>query len=70
MCLIHGSNGTDRFQDLVMFALGTGVVTVIASATVSGSPAARTYSQSSSTYRLAMASDTYTVQVAAFSMSS
>jgi hypothetical protein len=35
---------------------------------VAGSPAARTYSQSGSTYRVAMASGTYTVQVAALSM--
>jgi preprotein translocase subunit SecF len=68
-CLVFGSDGTNRFMDVVLFGLGTGTVNVISSLGVAGSPSARTYSQSSSTYKLAMASGTYTVQVAAFSMS-
>lgn len=68
-CLVFGSDGTNRFMDVVLFGLGTGTVNVISSLSVAGSPSARTYSQSSSTYKLAMASGTYTVQVAAFSMS-
>jgi hypothetical protein len=68
-CLVFGSDGTNRFMDVVLFGLGTGTVNVISSLSVAGSPSARTYSQSSSTYKLAMASGTYTVQVAAFTMS-
>jgi len=70
LCLIHGSDGTNRFQDLVMMSIGTGNVSVINSFSVSGTPASRTYSQTSSTYRLAMASGTYTVQFTAITMSS
>jgi hypothetical protein len=69
LCLVFGSDGTNRFMDVVLFGLGTGTVNVISSLSVAGSPSARTYSQSSSTYKLAMASGTYTVQVVAFSMS-
>jgi len=70
LCLIHGSDGTNRFQDLVMFGLGTATVNVITSLSIAASPAARTYSQSGSTYRVAMGSGTYTVQVAALTMNS
>jgi hypothetical protein len=70
LCLIHGSDGTNRFQDLVMMSIGSGNVSVINSFSVSGTPASRTYSQSSSTYRIAMASGTYTVQFTAITMSS
>ena len=69
-CLVHGSNGTDRFSDVVSMSVGTGTVNVINSLSAGGSPASRTYSQSSSTFRLAMASGTYTVQVTALTMSS
>jgi hypothetical protein len=62
LALVYGSDGTNRFQDLVMFGLGTGTVNVISSLAVAGTPSSRTYSQSSSTYRLAMGSGTYTVQ--------
>ena len=68
LCLVFGSDGTNRFIDLVLFALGTGTVNVISSLSAAGTPAARTYSQSSSTYRVAMASGTYTVQVTALGM--
>jgi hypothetical protein len=67
-CIVFGSDGTNRFMDLILCTLASGTVQVVASSTVSGTPAARTYSQSSSTYRLAMASGTYTVQVSATSM--
>ncbi len=67
-CVVYGSDGTNRFMDLIVAGLGNGSINVVNSFSVAGSPAARTYSQSSSTYRLAMASGTYTVQVAALSM--
>jgi hypothetical protein len=67
LAIVYGSDGTNRFQDLVMFGLGTGTVNVINSFTVGGSPASRTYSQSSSTYRLQMGSGTYTVQFSGLS---
>jgi hypothetical protein len=67
-CLVFGSDGTNRFMDVVLFGLGTGTVNVISSLSVAGTPSARTYSQAASTYRLAMASGTYTIQVSAFTM--
>ena len=70
LALVHGSDGTNRFSDLVLMSVGTGIVNVISSLTASGSPAARTYSQTSSTFRLAIASGTYTVRVASIGMNS
>jgi hypothetical protein len=70
LCLVHGSDGTNRFVDLIMCGLGTGTVNVISSLTASGTPAVRTYAQSGSTYKLTMASGTYTVQVYAMSLTS
>jgi len=67
LAIVYGSDGTNRFQDLVMFSIGAGTVNVISSLSVSGSPASRTYSQSASTYRLAMGSGTYTVQFSGLS---
>jgi hypothetical protein len=67
LALVFGSDGTNRFQDLVMFGLGTGSVNVITSFTVSGSPAVRTYSQTASTYRLTLNAGTYTVQFSGLS---
>jgi hypothetical protein len=67
-CVVFGSDGTNRFMDLILCGLGTGTIQVVSSFSVSGSPAARTYTQSSSAYRLAMGSGTYTVSVAATSM--
>jgi len=67
-CVVFGSDGTNRFMDLILCGLGSGTIQVVSSFSVSGSPAARTYTQSSSTYRLAMGSGTYTVSVAATSM--
>ena len=70
LALVHGSDGTNRFSDLVLMSVGTGTVNVISSLTASGSPAARTYSQTSSTFRLAIASGTYTVRVASIGINS
>jgi hypothetical protein len=67
LAIVFGSDGTNRFQDLVMFSIGTGTVNVINSLAVSGTPSSRTYSQSSSTYRLAMGSGTYTIQFSGLS---
>jgi hypothetical protein len=67
-CLVYGVSGSNRFADVVLMSVGTGTVNVISSLTASGTPAARTYSQSSSTFRLAMASGTYTVQVTCLAM--
>jgi hypothetical protein len=71
LALIFGHDGSgNRFIDLVMFSVGTGTLNVISSLGASGSPAARTYSQGSSTYKLAMASGTYTVEVMIIGMGS
>jgi hypothetical protein len=68
---VFGHDGSgNRFIDLVMFSVGTGTVNVINSLTASGTPAARTYSQGSSAYQLAMASGTYTVEVMIIGMGS
>lgn len=67
LALVYGSDGTNRFQDLIMVGLATGTVNVINSFTVGGTPASRTYSQSASTYRLAMGSGTYTIQFSGLS---
>ena len=67
-CLVYGVSGSNRFADVVLMSVGTGTVNVISSLTASGTPAARTYSQASSTFRLAMASGTYTVQVTCLAM--
>lgn len=70
LALVHGSDGTNRFSDLVLMSVGTGTVNVISSLSAAGTPAARTYSQTASTFRLAMASGTYTVQVASLGLNS
>ena len=70
LALVHGSDGTNRFSDLVLMSVGTGTLNVISSLNAGGSPAARTYTQASSTFKLAMASGTYTVQVSAICMNS
>jgi hypothetical protein len=69
LVLVFGTDGTNRFCDLVLWAIGTGTVNTISSLSASGSPAARTYSQSSSTLRVAMASGTYSVHVTELTMS-
>ena len=60
--LITGDNGGAGFTDLVISGYGSSV-TVISSTTAFGSPAARTYSNSSGNLQLAMASSTYNVAV-------
>ena len=67
MILVFGSDGTNRFQDTIVCGLGTGTIGVISSFTISGAPSSRAYSQSFSTYRVAMGSGTYTIQTGAFS---
>ena len=67
-CLVYGTDGTNRFADVVLMSVGTGTVNVISSLTASGSPGARTYTQASSSLRLTMASGTYTVQVTCLAM--
>jgi hypothetical protein len=67
-CLVYGTDGTNRFADVVLMSVGTGTVNVMSSLGAAGSPAARTYTQSSSSLRLAMASGTYTVQVTCLAM--
>jgi hypothetical protein len=69
LAIVYGSDGTNRFQDLIMVGLGTGTINVVSSLSVSGTPSSRTYSQASSTYKLAMGSGTYDVQFSCFSHS-
>ena len=64
LLLITGDNGGNGFTDLVISGYGSSV-TVISSTTAYGSPAARTYSNSSGNLQLAMASSTYSVAVIA-----
>ena len=65
LVLVSGSDGTNRFYDVILCGLGTGTVNVISSLSISGSPAARSYDQSSSSYRVSVASGTYTVSAIA-----
>ena len=67
LMVVFGSDGTNRFMDLVIAGLAS-QPTVVSSAILSGTPAVRVYSQSSSNYRVAMASGTYTIQVSALTM--
>ena len=66
--MVTGTDGTNRFSDIVLMSVGTGTVNVISSLSAAGTPAARTYSQSSSTLKLLLASGTYAVSVSAFKM--
>jgi hypothetical protein len=68
LVLVWGSDGTNRFFDLVMCSLGTGSVTVVSSMTAGGTPSARSYQQGSSQFQMKVASGTYTVQASAFSI--
>jgi hypothetical protein len=69
-CVVFGSDGTNRFIDLVLFSVGTGTINVVSSLSAAGSPAARTYAQNSSSLQLSMGSGTYTVQVTTIGMGS
>lgn len=60
LVLVRGSDGAgNEFMDLLI-TMNSGTPTVITSKTLSGSPAARTYTISSFNLQLAMASGTYT----------
>ena len=66
MCniVIAGDNGSGYFIDTLVSLPGA-AITVLHATTLTGSPAARTYSWSSSNFQLAMASGTYTIRVSA-----
>lgn len=59
--MVYGKLSSDYFCDIVLTMSYAGTATVISSHTF-GSPAARTYSENSTAFRLAMASGTYAVQ--------
>jgi len=68
LTLVMGTDGTNRFCDIVLWSIGSGAVNVISTFSASGSPATRTYAQTSSSLRLTMASGTYTVLVSELTM--
>ena len=69
-CFIAGNDGSGNlFADVILMSVGTGTVNVISSLSALGSPATRTYAQSSSTLKLTMGSGTYTVKVLSISLS-
>lgn len=57
---VCGSDGTNRFSDLVSFGLAD-TPAAISTHTSAGAPAARTYTRSGSALQLAMASGTYAI---------
>ncbi len=59
---VFGDNGTSGFADLVVTVGNGNAVAVISSATIYGSPPARTYTSSSTNLQLAMASGTMSVR--------
>lgn len=59
MALVNGNSGGNIFADLVFYSLSTAAA--LSSQTVSGAPAARTYTASAGILQLAMASGTYSV---------
>lgn len=66
---VVGDNATDFFADLVIFSYG-GTPQVISSKTMTGSPAARTYTNAGTgVQQLEMGSGTYDIQVFCFDMS-
>ena len=68
LVLVRGSDGAgNEFMDLVI-TMTAGTPTVITSKTLTGSPAARTYTISSFNLQLAMASGTYTTNVMWFQL--
>lgn len=68
LVLVIGNNGVDYFQDLVAHAPAK-PPQVISSFTVSGAPAVRTYSATTTPLLLAMASGTYTIKTMPFEVS-
>ena len=68
LVLVRGSDGAgNEFMDLVI-TMTAGTPTVITSKTLTGTPAARTYTISSFNLQLAMASGTYTTNVMWFQL--
>lgn len=65
LVFVSGSDGTNRFADLILMSVAAGTVNVISSLDAAGTPAVRTYSQSGSALRLQMASGTYAVNMTA-----
>jgi hypothetical protein len=59
LAIVNGYSGAAAFCDLVFF--GNATASAVSSQTVSGSPAARTYTAVSGQLKLAMASGTYTI---------
>ena len=66
MCVVFGDDGTNGFCDIVLF-LATVAPKVVSSQTLYGSPAARTYSVSTTNLQLALASGTLSIRTAALS---
>jgi hypothetical protein len=66
MCVVFGDDGTNGFCDIVLF-LATVAPKVVSSQTLYGSPAARTYSASTTNLQLALASGTLSIRTAALS---
>lgn len=62
--VVSGNNGSGYFIETLVSLPGA-AITVLDTTTLAGSPAARTYSWSSSNFQLAMASGTYTIRVSA-----
>lgn len=70
LCWVMGTDGgSNRFADLVLTGSLSTTVTVVASHTVTGTPAVRTYAKSSADLTLAFASGTYDVTCAAIGTS-
>lgn len=64
ICNVNGVTGGDEFFDVVATSRNSATPTVVSDDTISGSPAARTYTTGSSRLQLAMAAGTYTVNTA------
>lgn len=68
LCLVYGSNGTNKFMDVILFGTSLATVNTISSLTVAGTAPTRTYTVTAGACKLTVASGTYTVQVSAFTM--
>ena len=66
MCVVFGDDGSNGFMDIVFFLTST-TPQVVTSKTMYGSPAARTYTASTTALKLALASGTLSVRTAALS---
>lgn len=66
LCIVYGDDGSNnRFTDVILYIFNVTPI-VLHSNTIEGSPAARTYTNSSGTINLAMGSGTYNIGFAAF----